>query len=300
MRRWQKVLPFVISGGLLAWLLSRVSPSDVARAASQLNWPVLSVLTAVMVLALFFWDALCLKFVYVLDDRMPSYRQMLRVRGMSYLAGAFNYELGQGFVAWSMARLQSTTLLHSLSRGVLLAYHDLLVLLSVGLAGSLAGWLPGGDERAAQIGKFCLVGLSLLLLAGCILLVVRVRFRERLVHNRWTAWLGSWRLAHSPGLLLARLGYFAILIVYGYLALRICGIPVSGPVALRVLPLVLVADGLPSFAGLGTREAALLLLLAPPRPETLLAMSLFWSSGMIVGRLFLGLGYLWIESLKKR
>jgi hypothetical protein len=290
-RMLRRIVPFLVSAGLLAWLFSRVSLRQVAQAAGHLNWPIMSIMTALMVLGLYFWDAWCLRTVYALESKEPplSYRRLLRVRGISYLAGAFNYELGQGFIALNMARLQSTTILHSLSRGVLLAYHDLLVLLSLGLAASLLS----SDPRTAPIAKVCSIGLVLLLSAALTIILLPFRLRQRLKALRWTNWLQSWNLARTPRLLLLRLIYFGILIVYGMIALQVCGIQVPVLLALGALPLVLVADGLPSLAGLGTRETALLLLLPDAQPETLLAMSLFWSSGMIVGRLSIGLFHLW-------
>jgi hypothetical protein len=66
---------------------------------------------------------------------------------------------------------------------------------------------------------------------------------------------------------------------------------------LSTIPLVLLADGLPNFAGLGTRETSLLLLLAPREPPVLLAMSLIWSTGMILVRFVIGLAHLWCHEL---
>jgi hypothetical protein len=57
---------------------------------------------------------------------------------------------------------------------------------------------------------------------------------------------------------------------------------------------------LPNFAGLGTRETSLLLLLAPPEPAVLLAMSLIWSTGMILFRFVIGLAHLWCHELMRQ
>src|SRR5688572_19475215 len=167
MPRWrkivQRIVPLAVSALLIAWLLSRISLGELVEAAANLRWQLLAPLTAVMVLALYVWDALCLKTVYTLHERPLSYRQMLHVRGISYLAGAFNYELGQAFIAWNMAKLLSVGLIFTLSRSVLLAYHDLFVLLALGLF----GWLLSGAAAATAIGPFCGVGLAGLALAGC-------------------------------------------------------------------------------------------------------------------------------------
>jgi hypothetical protein len=94
-----------------------------------------------------------------------------------------------------------------------------------------------------------------------------------------------------------RFGYFAILVVYAAIALSICRIPVDHEVVLSTIPLVLLAEGLPNFAGLGTRETSLQLLLAPREPAVLLAMSLIWSTGMLLIRFVIGLVHLTIQQL---
>jgi hypothetical protein len=166
MWQWRKVihkiLPLAISGALIGWLLSRISLDEVLRAAGELNWRLLAPLTACMVMALYVWDSLCLKTVFALDNRKLEFGKMLRIRGISYLVGAFNYELGQAFIAWSMTRQMGVGLLFTLSRSVLLAYHDLFVLLSLGLC----GWLLAGGGAAAAIGTVCSVGLVCLIAVG--------------------------------------------------------------------------------------------------------------------------------------
>jgi hypothetical protein len=94
-----------------------------------------------------------------------------------------------------------------------------------------------------------------------------------------------------------RILYFGILVIYAAVALSICRLPVDSKVVLSTIPLVLLAEGLPNFAGLGTREASLVLLLEPPNEGVLVAMSLFWSAGMLVIRLVIGLMHLWIHTL---
>jgi hypothetical protein len=299
MSRWRtilhKILPLAVSAALIAWLLSRVKLADLVQAAGELDWRLLAPLTAAMVLALYVCDASCLRTVFALEQRPLSYRQMLRVRGISYLVGAFNYELGQGFIAWNMTRLLRVDLLFTLSRSVLLAYHDLVVLLSSGLF----GWLLSDGAAPRTIGTFCQVGLAVLVMIGLSVACLPRRHRQRFEATRWGAWLKSWPLSRSLKLAGLRLVYFGILIVYGGMALAICGIDVSPMVVLSTMPLVLLADALPSVAGVGTRETALLLLLNPESNATLMAMSLFWSTGMIVCRLAIGLVLLWLPESHK-
>jgi hypothetical protein len=87
--------------------------------------------------------------------------------------------------------------------------------------------------------------------------------------------------------------FYGILLGYAATALAIEGFRIDRAVVLSTVPLVIIADGLPSVSGLGTRETALVLLLKPPEPEVLVAVSLVWSSGMLVGRLLIGIFHLW-------
>jgi hypothetical protein len=91
--------------------------------------------------------------------------------------------------------------------------------------------------------------------------------------------------------------YFGILVVYAVVALWICKVPMDNRVAASAMPLVLLADGLPNVAGFGTRETSMQLLLDPGREHApvLLAMSLFWSTGLLVGRLGIALTNLWLR-----
>ncbi len=286
-----RLLPVAVSAGLIAWLLYLVPPAKVVDELVKVPWHEILPLTAVMVLALYLWDTVCLQTVFATNSHVVPYGRMLHVRGKSYLLGAFNYELGQGLIAWTISRLQNISLLATLSRSVVLAYHDLVVLLSVGLVGSLLVESPPPEVRLAKL--FCAVGLSGLCLVGLVFTLLPREKRARFRSTRWGAWLVDWSLARSVKLAWQRFVYFGILILYAGIALAICGIPVDHRVVAGTIPLVLLADALPSVCGIGTRETALVLLLNPENPAVLIALSLIWSSGMIVGRLVIGLTWLW-------
>jgi len=291
-RLLRRALPVAVSAGLIAWLLYLIPPSKVAAEFVKVPWEQILPVTAAMVLALYFWDTVCLQTVFATDSRVVPYRRMLHVRGTSYLLGAFNYELGQGLVAWSISRLQKISLLQTLSRSVVLAYHDLVVLLSVGLAGSLLVESPPREVRLVKL--FAGVGLAGLVAVAVAFSLLPRGKRERFRQTRWGAWLVDWRWRRSLRLAWQRLVYFGILILYAGVALAICGIPVDSLVVASTIPLVLLADALPSVCGIGTRETALILLLNPENRAVIFALSLIWSTGMIVGRMTIGLLHYWV------
>ncbi len=295
--RWlTRAIPLIASLTLLAAIIWWVSPEALFEAAAKLRWELLLPVTAGMVVSLYLWDAYCLPAVYGVDGNELPYRKSLHVRGLSYLGGALNYELGQAAIAWGMARLQQTGLLRMLSRSVLLAYHDAVILLAVGLVGSMLT----DDERVTRIRPFIAIGLAAAILVGALFWCLPARVRARIVTPRIDEILVGWSLRRSLRLVPLRFVYFAILVVYAAIALAICRISVDHEVVLSTIPLVLLADGLPNFAGLGTRETSLLLLLAPPEPAVLLAMSLIWSTGMIIVRFIIGLAHLWCHELLVR
>src|SRR3954468_24681895 len=97
MRRYQiqRLLPLAVSVLLLSWLMTRIPPQALARAASELDWRLLVPATVTMVLAGYLWDAVCLPVVYRIEGPPLGYWRSLHLRGLSYLAGAIHYELGQ-------------------------------------------------------------------------------------------------------------------------------------------------------------------------------------------------------------
>jgi len=287
-----RVLPVAVSAGLIAGLLYLIPPSKVATEFVKVPWEQILPVTAAMVLALYFWDAVCLQTVFATDSHVVPYRRMLHVRGTSYLLGAFNYELGQGLVAWSISRLQKISLLQTISRSVVLAYHDLAVLLSVGLVGSLLVENPPLKVRFVEL--FARVGLAGLVTVALVFFLLPREKRERFQQTRWGAWLVDWNWRRSLRLAWQRLVYFGILILYAGVALAICGVPVDSLVVASAIPVVLLADALPSVCGIGTRETALILLLNPENRAAIFALSLIWSTGIIVGRMTIGLLHYWV------
>ncbi|HEV3119914.1 MAG TPA: hypothetical protein VGY58_22835 [Gemmataceae bacterium] len=288
--RWKTLLPAGVSVGLVAFLVWKISPTKLAYAAASLPWQPLVIASAGLVLALYLWDAVCIRWLFRGPQRPLSYSDALRARGASYLFSALNYEVGQGMLAWSVARRQCIAVLTALGYCLLLAYHDLGVLLSFGLIGAL----QSDDPLALPLRWFC--GISLVAVIGLAVLSWRLpaTWRAHLARTRWGAWMESWSWSRSLQLCVLRGAYYLLLLSYAAAGLSICGIAVGLQVVCSVIPIVLLTDGLPiSVSGLGTREATLLYLLHPDEPQTLLAFSLVWSSALVLGRLTIGLVHWW-------
>jgi hypothetical protein len=278
-----------VSAGLLAWLVNQISPQALARAAAEVNWHLLVTATIAMVVALYLWDAVCLPRVYDLRGEHWSYWRWLHFSGLSCLGSALHYEIGQAALAWSLARTERTTVLRMLSRSGLLALHDVFVLVVLGAVGASLTSDPRVERIRPAIHAAVVVALAMAIL----LWLLPVEARRRIWGAKIDDLFSGWGLRQSLKLVTLRLVYYGIILLYAAAALAICAIDVDRKVLLSTIPLVLVANGLPSIAGLGTRDTALQLLLMPDRPEVLLAMSLIWSSGIVVVRTAIGLAHLW-------
>ncbi len=289
--RWRKTLPLVISLGLIAWLASRISLGEVLQAAVLLPWQKLAPMTVGLVVALYLWDALCLLTVFSTAAEDLTYVRMLQLRGKSYLVGALNQGLGQAAVAWHVAKMRQSSLRTSLTGSIILSWHEGLILSAMALIGS---WSVE-NAHLAQTRWFCASLFAALVAAAVLLRFLPHNMRGRLDQSPWGAALPAWDFRRSLRLIALRTVYFAIAGFYLVAALWLCGQSISLTTALAVVPLVLMATVLPSASGLGTRETALYLLLPSKRPNVVVAIGILWSTGVILLRLLIGLGWMWFD-----
>jgi hypothetical protein len=291
-KRWRKLIPVLISAGLVAWLIWRISPEELAQAASRLPLIKLAILTASLVLALYCWDVICVRWLFAQPDRSLSLWVAGGARANSYVWSAFNYGAGQAVLGWQMARAQQSALAAALSRCALLVFHDAGVLLGLALAGALASRVEAGIAKV-----WILVG-GLGFLGSLVLFwrLLPLQARARIVDSHWGLWLNWWTWQKSFWLVLLRLVYYGLIVVYAGLALKACGIDLGFRIVFGAIPLVLLADSLPSISGFGTRETALALLLPLDQEQqaVVLSFSLIWSAGLMSGRALIGLTNWWL------
>jgi hypothetical protein len=282
---WKWFAPGLISCALIAYLIWRISWAELEHALGLLDFDRLVPLTAAFVLLLYVWDSLCLRFVFAQGQAELAYGRVLRVRGVSYLFSAFNYPLGQAVFAWGMARAQRSFLRSTLTRAVLVSYHDVAILVTIGLLGSFLSDHP----VALAARQFCVGTLAVVLFLAVFVAFMPRSWQQAWQESKWGAWSNAWNWGRSLILFGLRLTYFSCIIGYAGIGLALCGVPLDVGVVTSTIPLVVLIDGLPSASGLGTRESALLYLLEPEDKATVLAFCLFWSLGLIIGRVLIGI-----------
>ena len=295
MRRWKRFVPLLVSVGLLAFLLWRVPPTEFLHALRQLDWIPLLIATCCFVIVQYFLDAGCLYFLFADRQRPVSFSAVLHARGCAYVLMIIHFGLGHGLLAWQMAKRQDKSLLTTGGRCVVLTIIDICVLLTLGLVGAALS----SDPRTDGLPLFC--GL---LLAGLILIVLTLRRLPAAALKRWkdSSWAAKLEAADLTWRQIAmlyplRLVYFCFGLANLTTALWICGIRPGVLVAMSVIPVTALVDGLPiSLSGLGTREAMLinLLDLQQSQQATLMACTIVWWFFLVSARALIGVGCLWM------
>ncbi len=288
----KRLLPLVGSSVMLLWLFSRFSLTELINAFGQFQWPLLIPLTWALVAFTFLWDSLCLRRLFSQGTEPIDYGVVAHARGLSYLFAVVNFSFGQGLLAFILSRARGIRFAEAAGRCVVMAYVDVLTLLSVGLMGASFS----SDPRIRYMPLVAGLALASLLSVVAVLKVFPgraiPRFRQSPLGD--AARLLDWPWSEIGSLAGLRLVYFSGSILYLWTALWIAGFAIGPLVAISVLPIIAMLEGLPlSIGGLGTRETALVLLLQPPHPELLVAFCLVWSGSFISGRMLIGLISLW-------
>jgi uncharacterized membrane protein YbhN (UPF0104 family) len=284
---WKRVLPALVSVGILVWILRGVDPSALVGA---LTWRV----AALMLPALLAYGAVTL-WIETLSLTRPlesvsstiSRWTAARIKCASYLLGVVNYALGVAALSVLLQLRAGLPLGRAASVVLLISSVDLLVVL--GLAGLATAWMQSGAPAVNA-------GVLFVALAG---------FFGGLALLRTPASLGPLDRLRSlsifegmrnvPAPRLAEL--FALRILFAVCFVSICAaafaaFEVSAPFVVMVAGVLIVAvvAAIPiAVAGLGTSQAAFLYLFADyGSQETLLAMSLILSAGMLGLRALMG------------
>jgi uncharacterized membrane protein YbhN (UPF0104 family) len=287
-RRWsRRLLPVVVSAAALAFLLRRIDPAGLL---DSLSWRV----AAVMLPALLVYGAvtLVLEAVSVLRLLQPvppgfGAWTAARIKCASYLLAIVNYALGAAALTLLLRRRGGTTLGEAASVVLLISSTDLVLVLALAAAGTAL--LPE-DVPVVSTGLLTLTGLGFF---GGLALIRAPGSLGPLERIRSLAVFDALRRLPLERLceLLALRSVFSLCFL-GVCASAFYAFEIHPPFGLLVAGIMLVAvvGALPiAVAGLGTTQMAVVVIFGSVAPEeTLLAMSLVLSAGMIGLRTLMG------------
>lgn len=287
-----KIWPWLVALAILAFLFTRIPRRALFNALEAGPWLSLGVYTFLQAFLILLMDAYATSVSLAIAGFKQRFFLIFLARGASYVLGILNYALGQGVFGLYLQRSGVETI-QAAGTMLFLMIVNLGVLLFVASFGLLAGGYPGTVHLD-------LSPLGYGLLVGMVLYLAIIGQRPRCLQSYqvlaplWEAGLIG-HLRATGG----RLPHILVLVLTYWGALRLWGIPVPLAPGVAMVPLVLLIGALPfTPAGLGTTQAALVLLFSPyvplPTPEVrvaaLLAFSLIYYFWGIVAQALLGLG----------
>jgi uncharacterized membrane protein YbhN (UPF0104 family) len=244
-KRLGRILPWLVAVGLFAYLLSRFSPADVAeKLRGAAGWTVPAV--AGLVLVVYLADSLAIWKTFGWFVARLSFKEVLVVRGATYLLALVNYALGQGAIVYFVKKSRGVPLIKGTAAVLLIMGINILMLLALATLGLV--FVP---QTSGALGL--IVGVAYAGLAVYLVLVV--------AKPRWLTSKPLFDVLLNAGLsghlkaMAARAPHILALLALTYTAMQAFRIEVPPGEAILCLPVVYFVAVLPiSPQGLGTTE----------------------------------------------
>jgi hypothetical protein len=293
---WAKLWPWLVSLAILYFLFTRIPRKALFNALEAGPWFSLAAYTFIQALLILLADAYATSVSLAITGFRQRFSLIFLARGATYILAVLNYALGQGALGLYLQRSGVATI-RAAGTMLFLMIVSLGVLLLVASFGLMAVGYPDSSH-------FSLSPLGYGLLVGVLLYLITIWFRPRFLQRyQLLAPLLEAGLRGHLRAAAGRLPHILFLVLTYWGAVRLWGIPVPLAQGLAMVPLVLLIGGLPiTPVGLGTTQAALVLLFSPYVPSTnpevraaaMLAFSLIYYSLGIGAQALLGL-WCWLR-----
>ena len=248
-----RILPWAVTLVLLFYVFRMISFRDMGKALVQAPyWTVPAFI--VLVLGVYLGDCFAIWKTFGWFVARLSFREVLVVRGATYLLALVNYTVGQGAIVYFVNRSRGIPLLRGTAAVLLIMGTNILLLLifaSIGLA--VSPDMPAGLRKIV-------FGAYAALAVYCVLLVLR---------PRWLTSRPIFDVLFAAGIavhlrtVLVRIPHLGILMVFTYTSLRAFGVEVPVSHAILYLPMIYFIGVLPiAVMGLGTTQFMMILLLS--------------------------------------
>jgi len=255
-KRLLRVLPWVVTAGLLFLLFRRISIAEVvADARNAPGW--MGPVVLAFVIAVYLGDSFAIWKTFGWFLTRMSFADVLLVRGATYLLAAINYNVGQGAIVYFVHKTAGTTIMRGVATILLVLGVNVLALLFLATGGlAVAPELP---HMVKVLIAVAWGGLAVYIA----LVAIRPRFLDRpLFEVLLNAGVGG----HAKALAV-RIPHIAALMAFQFSALRAFGIQVPLVYALATLPITFFVAVLPiSVQGLGTTQATMVYFFARYAP----------------------------------
>jgi len=248
-----RILPWVVTLGLLFYLFRIISFREMGKALVEAPyWTVPAFV--VLVLGVYLGDSFAIWKTFGWFVARLSFREVLVVRGATYLLALVNYTVGQGAIVYFVNRSRGVPLLRGTAAVLLIMGTNILLLLIFASIG-----LVVAPDMPAVLRKIVFGAYAALALYS-ILLVLR---------PRWLTSRPIFDVLFAAGIsghlrtVLVRVPHLGILMVFTYTSLRAFGVQVPVSHAILYLPMIYFIGVLPiAVMGLGTTQFMMILLLS--------------------------------------
>jgi hypothetical protein len=291
---WRKLIPWVLAAALLAFLFVRLPRAELERALAAGPFGLLAAWAAAATALTLLADAAATRTAFAATGVPRPFGELLLARGATYLLGLIHSAVGQGGLGLYLLRTGAAPgqafaavvliFITHLAAMALVAAGGMLA--AAAGAGTMVGGTVGGDvggEAGRGLGRYLAgfageagsgSGLRPWLPALALLVAVFAAFVLALrLKPRWLARRPALAplFAAGPGGFLAataaRVPHVLAMVLGLWVGLRLWGVPLPigrGAVLLSVVLLVAALPIAPN--GLGTTEAALVVLASPYAP----------------------------------
>lgn len=251
------VVAWAVTIAILLYLFKTIPLAKVWAAFHAAYWWAIPA-NAIIVLAVYAADSYAIKKTFGWFVAPLSYREVLVVRGATYLLALVNYTIGQGAIVYFVKRSRGVPLLRGTAAVLLIMGINVLMLLVL----ASLGLLLAVDVPPA---------LPMVVLAGYLGLTVYAIVMA--LRPRWLAQRPIFDVLLSAGLkghlrsMAVRIPHICTLLALSWVALAAFGVVVPVGRALVCLPIVYFVAVLPiSVQGLGTSQAMQILFFSGYAP----------------------------------
>jgi hypothetical protein len=288
-RTLRRLAPWLAAAALLAAVFVRVDLAATARALARADWPRFAAAAVPFALVWLALDAAALARLVTRFHAPVAWREMLRLRGATYLLLVLSYDAAQAALALALSRRLGVPLL-ALGGTFLFWYAiDLGTIAALGSLGALA--LPGALGAALRPALAGLLFLVAGALAGGAWLARAGRLPRPLAEAKLLATLRRFGARDAAEWALWRVLFYASFVAFAAVTLPAFGIRAPLPALLACVPVTLSLSALPiTVAGLGSTQVAMLALYGAFADEaSIVAYSLAHGACLVVLRLPIGL-----------
>jgi hypothetical protein len=253
------ILGWIVTIAILFFLFRAIPLAKVWEAFHTAYWWAVPA-NAVLILMVYLADSFAIKKTFGWFVAPLSYREVLVVRGATYLLALVNYTVGQGAIVYFVNRSRGVPVLRGTAAVLLIMGVNILMLLLLASIGLVVGKDVPPVFRLIVLAAY----------AGLAVYIVLVAIKPRWLASRpvFDVLLSAGISGHLRAMVV-RLPHILSLMLLSWFSLAAFGVFVPVTRAILCLPIVYFVAVLPiSFQGLGTSQAMLIHFFAVYAPGT--------------------------------